>query len=208
MKMSKALLLSTFLSVAALAAKAQVHFGIKGGFTESYITNADDGRFTGFGGIFVNANLGYGWHIQPEVLYSGAGAVYSANGYYYNPNNPYNTTVSLGYVQIPVMIQYRFGPVFYLEFGPQLGILTNASYVSDGERTSATSDYKATDFGVNFGMGIRLGPVVSLYGRYDLGLTSIYTDNSYSDYNRMFQFGIGFTFPNGNGGGGHRGYYR
>jgi hypothetical protein len=211
MKMSKALLLSAVLSVAAMAANAQVHFGIKGGFTESYITNADDGHFTGFGGIFVNANLGYGWHIQPEIDYSGAGAVYSANGFYYNPNNPYNTTVSLGYVQIPVMIQYRFGPVFYLEAGPQLGILTNASYVSDGERSSASSDYKSTDFAVDFGAGFRLGPVVSIYTRYCLGLSDIYSDASYSaDYNRLWQFGIAFTFPNHTGGGrgGRGGYYR
>jgi Outer membrane protein beta-barrel domain len=216
MKMCKTLLLSTILLLVARAGQAQVHFGIKGGFAETYISDADEGRFTGFGGLFVNANLGYHWHLQPEVLYTGAGAVYG-NGYYFYPNDPNNTTVSLGYVQVPVMLQYRFGPVFYLEFGPQVSFLTNSSYNTGGVKTSAGSDYNTTDFAIDFGAGLRLGPIVSLFARYELGLTDVYSNSGVpagssvaSAYNRIYQFGLGITFPNGNeGGGGHRGrYYR
>jgi len=214
MKVSKALLFTAFLSFVGLVSQAQVNFGIKGGFDEAVISDGDGSHFTGFGGVFVNANLGYHWHIQPELLYSGAGGVYGNNGYYFNPNSPYNTTVSMGYVQVPVMIQYRFTPGFYLEFGPQFGLLTNATYITDGERQSGTSDYKSTDFALDFGLGFRLSPVVSIFTRYELGLTDVYSDPSVNEaYNRNFQFGIGFTFPNHNQeeqqsrGGGRRRYY-
>ena len=218
MNVSKTLLFTALLSFAGFASQAQVNFGIKGGFDEAYISDGDGYHFTGFGGVFVNANLGYHWHLQPEVLYSGAGGVYGNSAYYFNPNSPYNTTVSMGYVQIPVMLQYRFTPGFYLEFGPQLGLLTNATYITDGERTSGTADYQKTDFALDFGLGFRLGPVVSLFSRYELGLTNVYTETSDaqgsipSAYNRNWQFGIAFTFPNhqeGGGGGGRGGrrYY-
>jgi len=212
MKVSKALLFTAFLSLAGFVSQAQTHFGIKGGLDEAVISDCDGYHFTGFGGVFVNTNLGYHWHLQPELLYSGAGAVYG-NGYYFNPNSPYNTTVSMGYVQVPVMLQYRFTPGFYLEFGPQLGLLTNATYITDGVRQSGTSDYKSTDFALDFGLGFRMGPVVSFFGRYELGLTDVYSDATVSEaYNRNFQLGIGFTFPNHNeeegGGHGRRRYYR
>jgi hypothetical protein len=220
MKVSKALLFTAFLSFVGLVSKAQTNFGIKGGFDQAIISDGDGSHFTGFGGFFVNTNLGYHWHLQPELLYSGAGGVYG-NGYYFNPNSPYNTTVSMGYIQVPVMLQYRFNPGFYLEFGPQLGVLTNATYITDGERQSGTSDYNTVDFALDFGLGFRLGPVVSLFTRYELGLSNVYSSSANDGtsntgvptaYNRNFQFGIGFTFPSHNDqgeqrGGGHRRTY-
>lgn len=208
MKM-KTTVLAAFLSLATIAAQAQQapHFGIKGGFASTSISDANDWRGTGFGGLFVNIPLGWGWHLQPEVLYAGMGGVYGDGHYYFDPTDPNNTRISMGYVQVPVMVQYHFNRAFYLEFGPQVEFLTNATAITDGERTGVSSNYNKTDFDLNFGFGVNCGPVVSLFARYTLGLTDVYnesTDPGSSEYNRAVQVGIGFKFPNP---GGRRGRY-
>jgi hypothetical protein len=210
MKM-KTSLLAAVLSLASVASYAQQapHFGIKGGFASTAISDANDWRGTGFGGIFVNVPLGWGWHIQPEVLYAGMGGVYGDGHYYFDPNDPNNTRISMGYIQVPVMIQYHFNRAFYLEVGPQVEFLTNATAITDGVRTGVSSNYNKTDFDLNFGFGVNCGPVVSLFARYTLGLTDVYdesTDPGSSEYNRAVQVGIGFKFPNP-GGRGRRGRY-
>lgn len=212
MKM-KTIILATFLSLGGIAANAQQqpHFGIKGGFATTAITDADEWRATGFGGVFVNIPLGWHWYLQPEVLYAGQGGIYGNGRYYFDPNDPNNTTVSMGYVQVPVMLQFHVNRVFYLEFGPQVQFLTNAKAITDGARTDVTSDFNRTDVDLNFGFGLNCGPVVSLFARYSLGLTDVYNetnDPGSSEYNRAVQVGIGFKFPNGNGGGGGGRHYR
>jgi hypothetical protein len=206
MKM-KTLILAAFLSLSGIVARAQQqpHFGIKGGFSTTAITDADDWRVTGFGGLFVNIPLGWHWYLQPEVLYAGQGGVYGTGRYYFDPNDPNNTTISTGYVQVPLMFQFHVNRVFYLEFGPQVEFLTSAKAITDGAKTDAMSSYNKTDFDLNFGVGLNCGPVVSLYARYNLGLTDVYNDSGPSEYNRGAQIGIGFKFPNGNEGGGRRG---
>jgi hypothetical protein len=198
MKMSKTLLLTAFLSMAAVASRAQqAHFGIKGGFSETYFTDGDFGRLTGYGGIFVSIPMGYHLYLQPEILYAGAGGIYGQD--YFNVNSPYNSTESLGYVEVPLMFQIHFNRVFYLEVGPQIGFLTSANQIYDGARTDEMSEYKSTDVDLNFGLGINFGPVVSLTARYNLGLTDISADPAYTTYNRGAQFGLAFKFPNHNG---------
>ena len=63
----------------------------------------------GFVSLFVWNNLA----IQPEVLFSPEGAL-ADNGI---KKSDYN----ISYVNIPVMLKYRFNTYFYLEAGPQVG---------------------------------------------------------------------------------------
>lgn len=197
----KSMFVATLLSLSAIAAHAQQepHFGIKGGFSATGITDGSAWKGTGFGGIFVNVPLGWHWYLQPELLYAGQGAIYGTNGYYFDPADPNNTVVTLGYIQLPVMLQYHVNRVFYLEFGPQVEFLTNAHATSAGLKSSVASSYNKTDFDLNFGMGVNCSRVVSLFARYNLGLSDVYNDNGPAEYNRGVQFGIGFKFPNGNG---------
>jgi hypothetical protein len=200
MKM-KTLLLAALLSLTGMATQAQqgVHLGIKGGVSFTDMTDADASRVTGFGGLFVNIPLGWHWYLQPEILYAGQGAVYGTSGYYFDPNSPYNTTVSMGYVQVPLMFQFHVNRVFYLEFGPQVAFLTSAQNINNGAKSDAMDEYKKNDVDLNFGFGLNCGPVVSLFARYNLGLTDLSTDPNVSYYNRGVQVGIGFKFPNGQG---------
>ncbi|TDX01075.1 porin family protein [Dinghuibacter silviterrae] len=200
MKM-KAIVLAAFLSLAGIAAHAQqeAHFGIKGGFSSTAITDADEWRGTGFGGVFVNIPLGWHWYLQPEVLYAGQGGIYGNGRYYFDPTDPNNTTLSMGYVQVPLMFQFHVNRVFYLEFGPQVEFLTSAKAITDGVKTDVSSNFNKVDADLNFGFGLNCGPVVSLFARYNLGLSDVYNDNGPSEYNRGAQIGIGFKFPNGDG---------
>jgi hypothetical protein len=86
-----------------------------------------------------------------------------------------------------------------MEFGPQVEFLTSAKAVTAGVRSDAKSSYNTTDFDLNFGFGVNCGRVVSLFARYNLGLSDVYNDNGPAEFNRGVQFGMGFKFPNESG---------
>ncbi|RFM27586.1 porin family protein [Deminuibacter soli] len=199
--------LAIVMLAAAGRADAQLSFGIKGGVSFTNISNEynDLTRTTGHGGIFLNSKIGYGWAIQPEVLYGGMG-----DRYRLIPNG--TATEALSYIQIPVMFQYYPVREFYLEFGPQLGLLTDAK--EKAPRTTADVQYKynTADFALNFGAGFKINPVIGFYFRYNLGLANLqkpeYTNDTYQNRGVLLGMDLTLFHSGGNGygnrGGGHR----
>lgn len=177
-------MLSFFAVVNHSHAQQQVHVGIKAGLDAADITNFDgSNRISGQFGVFLNAKLARGWRIQPELLYSGEGQRY------WDGNDHY--TLALNYVQIPVMFQYYPVHGFYVEFGPQLGILASARDKGpDGYNHGVTGDYNKTEARLNLGMGVQATPQFGAYVRYGIGLSDITPDDNYTYNNRVFQLGI------------------
>lgn len=173
--MKKLLLLSAFaLSMITLQAQkaastnSDIQFGIKAGVNAA--TTSD-----GFGsgslfkdpnykvglilGGFMRMPLGQNFTLQPELIYSGEGSV--QDGKYGNvSNNNYAQifNVTLNYLQLPVMFQYNSKGGFYLEAGPQFGLLLKAEreYKFPGS-ASVTTDLKDAAKGFAFGFGGGLG---------------------------------------------------
>jgi len=124
-----------------------------------------------------------GWYIQPEVLYSGEGVKYtSAFG---------DRTLALSYVQVPVMFQYYPVSEFYVEVGPELGILASA-YVKDNNnnKSNVTGDFNKANISLGVGAGFRATKELGVYLRYNAGLTDLQANNNTTNYSNVLQLGI------------------
>lgn len=178
-------MLAGALCLTGAAVQAQVNVGIKGGVSFTNISNIpyDLTRTTGHGGIYIEANLNRNWAIQPEILYAGMG-----DRYRLVPNG--RGTEALSYVQIPVMFKYYPVRQFYVEFGPQLGLLTSAKEKVAGTSTDVKDGYNTADFALNFGLGFKVTPVIGFYFRYNVGLSNLQPDASDNYSNRGALLGM------------------
>lgn len=118
------------------------------------------------GGIFVHLPLGRPFSVQPEVLYSMKGA---QNPAYYN-----DVTTWLNYIDVPVSFRAATSQGFFLEAGPQLGILLTAKSDATGEKVNVKSAYRPVDFGFVLGAGYqpRKGGL-GIGGRYNASFDTI-----------------------------------
>ncbi len=165
--------MSGILAVSSImAVKAQdVKFGIKGGLNISKLTNSDSKTRASFNaGGLVNIALTKEWAIQPELLYSAQGQKYNSALWGFVPSS----TLALGYINIPVMVQYSIVPSFYVEAGPQLGFLAGAKLKANGNSTDVKDSFKTADFGLNIGLGYKFDMGIGISGRYNFGLTNVY----------------------------------
>jgi hypothetical protein len=180
--------------------RAQVQFGIKGGFNSSsfntpYETEVKYSSKTNFNaGVILSFPLGSGISVQPEMSYSGEGANVDAD----NVHGVY----SFQMLNIPALLRYTAPFHLFAETGPQAGFLLGAS-IKEGEfpSTDVKSQTKSPGFSWAFGVGYQLPVGFGLDARYNLGLTNIAKSSSIS-YNdatvksNVFQIGIYFLFQN------------
>ena len=203
--MKKSLLL-VLLAGSAVAARAQeTRIGIKAGGTLSTFVGADvtssSSSKLGFHGGFV-ANLGINdrFSIQPELLYSMKGTEDKANSG--------TTTITgyqtLHYLDVPVMLKANFNQ-FFLEAGPQAGVLLSAKATIESGSNSQSLDNKSTfkdvDLGYALGLGFQAtsGPMVGF--RYNGAFTDVPKSQSFGGRtiqpqarNSAFQLYIGYLF--------------
>jgi hypothetical protein len=158
--------------------------GVKGGLNVATLSNSgDDSRISGQLGFYLHTKIARGWAFQPEILYSGQGSKYWDGDVHY--------TTALNYINIPLMFQYYPISRFYLEFGPQLGILVAARDKGPhGYNADISSGIRKTDATLNLGAGIKVTDQLGFYMRYGLGLSDVTPDDNYSYSNRVFQLGV------------------
>lgn len=118
--------------------------------------------------------------FQPELMYSIQG--YSVE----------DDIVSLNYLNLPLMGKYYLTKGFSLEAGPQIGFLLSAKR----EDINVKDNFKAVDFGVNFGLGYKLNNGLNFGVRYNLGLSNINNIQGSSSTlrNGVVQASIGYFF--------------
>lgn len=200
----KKLFLGAAIAVSSLTFAQQ--FGAKAGVNVSSLSKdaslSDQKSKVGFNaGIFMNAPIAESFSIQPELIYT----QYGDKGNQTILGNTYSYSRNLDYVAVPVMFQYNATPAFYLEAGPELGLLVSAKNKTKNETTGQTvtesSNYKDDLNGFNFGLGLGAGyyftPNIGLTARYVAGFTDIAKDRpSGSDAvkNNVFQAGLAFKF--------------
>ncbi|MCZ2083999.1 MAG: PorT family protein [Flavobacteriales bacterium] len=200
----KKLVLGAAIAMSSLTFAQQ--FGIKAGMNVSSLSSdaslSDQKSKIGFNaGLFMNAPLAENFSIQPEILYSQMGDKGTATVL----GTEYSSARKLDYITVPVMFQYNATPAFYLEAGPEFGLLVSAKNKlkneSTGNTVSESSNYKDDLNGFNFGLGLGAGyyftPNVGLTARYVAGLTDIAKDRpsgSDSVRNNVFQVGLAYKF--------------
>lgn len=200
----KKLFLGAAIAMSSLTFAQQ--FGIKAGMNVSSLSTEegldDQKSKIGFNaGVFMNAPLAENFSIQPELLYSQYGDKANAT----IAGNEYSYARNLDYVTLPVMFQYNATPSFYLEAGPEFGLLVSAKNKvkneTSGQTVSESDNYKDDLNGFNFGLGLGAGyyftPNVGLTARYVAGFTDIYKDGQNSGdavKNNVFQVGLAYKF--------------
>jgi len=178
-------------SLLTLTSRAQVQYGVRAGFsfpelmTSGSPTTSVEGNtqtmryfpFTSFtGGVFASLKLAKTWYLQPELNYSLQGATgRPEQDYYVHAEEAYRYS----YLNIPVLIKYKLPAAFFVETGPQLGLLISARI--DETLVGAVNDMhyniksqtKSTDVSWVFGAGYCSPFNIGLDFRYNMGLTNI-----------------------------------
>ncbi len=147
-----------------------IKFGFKGGVNFSKYTGNDslkdlDGR-TGYHiGAVAQVSLLETIALQPEILYSAQGI----------------KDVDIDYVNVPVLLKYKFAKVLSIEAGPQFGFVVNEG--------NDLVDPEGFDFSGAVGAGVEFG---SFFGqlRYNIGFSEIYKDGDAKNAN--FQISVGY----------------
>ena len=185
---------TTILSVAAMSlffstVNAQQAVGIKGGLNIASLSGFEGrDRISGHVGVFLHHTINKNWCFQPELLYSGEGQRYMSGGV--------ERTLALGYLQLPLMIQYYPAPQVYLEAGPQFGLLLSARDKVDDEsgEINAKDDFTTGQVALGLGIGYKASEKLILYGRYNFGLTDVSRFDNIVDHSNVGQLGVAIRF--------------
>ncbi|UOE42037.1 PorT family protein [Chryseobacterium suipulveris] len=214
----KKLFLGAAIAMSSLTFAQQ--FGLKAGMNVSSLSKTssmDDAKAkVGFNaGVFMNAPIAENFSIQPELIYSQYGnkATNTSTATSGGTTITRKTTGStiLDYLALPVMFQYNATPSFYLEAGPEFGLLlsgktkgevTTTTTTGTSTTTSSSSgsdDIKDNLNGFNFGVGLGAGyyftPNIGVNARYVAGFTDIVKNNNGDAVkNNVFQVGLNYKF--------------
>jgi hypothetical protein len=156
------------------APAGHVTLGVKGGLNLYNIHNDNNTSYDqriGFNiGLLGHIHRDSQWAIQPELVYSAQGAK--------NHN--------LGYLNIPVLLQYMFDNGFRIQAGPQLGLMVS----SDNDNA-----YKPLDIALSVGVSYVVPSTgFGLDLRYNHGLNDISESSDVKSTNRGIQFGLFYLF--------------
>jgi len=158
-KMKKLVLIGLFvLGFSAVAQeKGNVEFGVTVGYSSANVTTGyfQSETSSGFNaGVSAEYYFSDRWGIKGRILYDQKGW---DKGYFIDENdNSFPADYSLNYITVPVMANWHFGRKrnWYLNFGPYIGFLANAT------ESSADTDVKegfcSTDFGLSYGIGVKI----------------------------------------------------
>lgn len=192
----KKLFIAALMLIGTAGFAQNFQLGVKAGanfsnFTGGNFENIKKSTLVGFhGGGFINFMFGNHLSLQPEVLFSTQGAKLKESG------NEENFKVS--YVNVPVMVKYRFDGGFYLEAGPQIGFK-----VSEDIPDNSVKDFaKSTDLSVAAGLGFHSNMGLGIGARYTAGLSKVGDFNASEidpDFkNSVIQVSLFYTLFNNN----------
>lgn len=207
--MKKLILSAMAVCTFGLVSAQDMNFGVKAGANLSNLSGDVEDTKSLFGahiGAFVEFKFTDNMAFQPELLYSMQGAKsessYTETGVTVNEES----TLKLGYINIPLMFKYYATEALYIEAGPQVGFLmsakedwsTSATFGGETESESGEDDvkdaFKSIDFGFNLGAGYNITENLSLGLRYNLGLSNIADSDDVKIKNGVFQFAVAYKF--------------
>lgn len=143
------MLFSCGLLVGATAAHAQtgVRLGLKVGVARTDLAGgyAQDlkGKFGVLAGLVANVAVARGFSVQAELLYAQKGAAAQND----------SSGIRLNYVDLPVLLHYT-AHNFFVEAGPQVGLLVAAKQTQDGRATlDEKPSFRAVEVGYALGLG-------------------------------------------------------
>ena len=185
--MKTKILIAFFLLGGYITVNAQLlSFGIKAGPNFANFNGGVDGidyksRTSFHAGAFVQIKPFESFAIQPEVLYSSAGADVEGVGDF-----------NLDYISVPIMARFYVVPDrLSIDAGPQFSFLVDdADLVFD--EVSGDADTESFDFAIAGGVTLYVYEGLFVSGRYSIGLTEAQKDAEVK--NAVFQLSLGYQF--------------
>ena len=120
-----------------------------------------------YAGAFVNYQFAKSIGAQLEICYSAEGIKYKETG------SPTVYTVHLDYINIPLLVQYKTKGGFYLETGPQMGLLQTANQTDNGSTESIKDNISSNKFSWCFGLGTHIAKKLGIGIRYAAGISDV-----------------------------------
>ncbi|MGJ8593093.1 MAG: porin family protein [Aquaticitalea sp.] len=160
---------------------------IKAGVNSSQLNSESktfSSRISFHAGLGIENRLSDQLSLAPEVLFSSQGA---------KVENGTNRELRLNYINLPIMFKYYPSGGFFLEAGPQAGILVSARQSAESSYDSDIINIKGQDYGFNLGLGYRTESLIGINARYYFGLRDI-NDYEYGEKttNGVFQVSLSF----------------
>ncbi|GAB2811964.1 porin family protein [Ferruginibacter profundus] len=182
--------LAAILITATVQAQ-HVNIGIKAGLNLYNLHNDNgveyDSKAGLNAGLIGHIHLAKQLALQPEIVYSGQGAKYTTANV--------ETKLKMGYINVPVMVQYMFDNGFRLQAGPQVGFLVSAKSETNNVNTDFKDNLNKVDFALGMGVGYVFVPTgFGVDARYNLGLSDISKNSAVKTTNRGFQLGVFYLF--------------
>lgn len=169
----------------------KVSFGIKSGLNIYDIHNSNNIDYTPVVGFHIGGlahiHLTKHFALQPELVYSTSGANYK-----YTNNE---TRINLGYINMPVLVQYMFANGLRLQAGPQVSFLVHAVSKDNTVKENIQKDLNTVDFGLATGASYKIPNTgFGFDARFNLGLSDINKNGTVKSTNRGFQLGVFYLF--------------
>ncbi|HLK27490.1 MAG TPA: porin family protein [Puia sp.] len=202
-----------FLLVAAATittiATAQVQFGAKAGLNlaNARVSPTQSGESYSFKpdfhvGFLASAPIAENLFFQPEVTYSGEGT----SAKFTDGTESQSAKINLGFINVPLLVQYRTSSGFFAELGPQAGILLSAKekVSSNGTTVSVSIKDQVKSFNLSGVLGIGYLSSMNLgvdarfsYGFLNLSKNSDSNNGGGSIKTETIQIGVFYLFGEG-----------
>ena len=189
------ILLCSFILAGSLSAQGLTMKGIKGGVSLANFSGSDAEMFdiepsmvTKFAvGAFLNIEINKQFSIRPEAYYSSKGAKYE--------EGDAELTVTLNYIDVPVLLVVMVADNFGIFVGPQLGFYMNGTMKSGSEEEDIESDeINSPAFDLVFGANFFINQF-HIDARYAMGLTDVPdVDETVNLKNSVIQILFGVSF--------------
>lgn len=177
----------------------KIEFGVKAGANISKIIGDDDyyifsSKIGYFGGLVAKYPLSREFAFQGEVYYNMIGSK-SKN----QPNvEAFRVNNKITYVSVPILIQYKISPEFYVETGPEIGVNLSSKNenVDTGDVFNMKEVTKTTIFFWGIGTGYYFNENIAANFRANIGITSPFIEGGKGavDHFRMNNFQLGLVY--------------
>jgi hypothetical protein len=142
------LLFVLVVSLVANSSFGQVRLGLKAGVNAATVAD-NEWTKTRFGinaGPIAQINIGKMFFVQSELLYSLKGFKYE----YEDSTWSDHATISLHYINLPVLLGFKPGKNFSIKLGPEIGRLLSAR--NETAKIDISNIYYDFDFGADLGL--------------------------------------------------------
>lgn len=185
-----------------LKAQTQFHYGPRIGLgvstfagPDAHATNYPSGTIVG---LYTHTDFAKKLSVDVELNYISVGSLFSINQ---NTSEQRDYKVSLGYISMPINLNYRFYKSMHLQLGVQTSALLTANteerYQNVVQKGNSMNDFHAIDVGPTLGFFYQFEKGLQLGLRYYRGVQNIFKEDL-KIYNTGIQFLITYQFSKAN----------